>query len=248
MPACLCAKLLQSCPTLCNPMDSRLPGSPVHGTLQARIPEWVAVPSSRGFSQPKDQNPVSLVSCIVGRFFTTEPPGEAGFQVEGDMRCMRFGRQKDSRQSCHSHTTVSHWLTWGSTWLTSSSSSWLSSFHFSLSWARHVFSLATKDASFSPTSPVSSRLEATRNRHNQQCAATCRTTFSPGAVPEWILGDIVHNDSNKQDRSETAKMVEEFHLLFCVVTYTFARLKSSSEYQRSISFTRSVTATNIRRF
>ena len=41
------AKSLQSCSTLFNPMDCSLPGSFVHGILQARIPEWVAMPSSR---------------------------------------------------------------------------------------------------------------------------------------------------------------------------------------------------------
>ena len=40
----------QSCPTLCDPMDCSLPGSSVHGILQARILEWVATPSSRGSS------------------------------------------------------------------------------------------------------------------------------------------------------------------------------------------------------
>ena len=49
------AKLIQLCPTLCKPMDCSLPGSSVHGILQARILEWVAVPSSRGSSQPRDQ-------------------------------------------------------------------------------------------------------------------------------------------------------------------------------------------------
>ena len=240
------AKSLQSCPSLCNPVDCSPQGSSVHGILQARILERVAVPSSRGSSQHRDLTCVFWGSCIVGRFFPAEPPGEAHFQVEGGMRCMRFGKQKDSRQSCHSHTTVSHWLMRGSTWLTSSSSSWLSSFHFSLSWARCVFSLAIKDASFSPTSPVSSRLEATRNRHNQQCTGTCQTTSSAGAVPRWILVDIVYD--NKQDKSETIKTGEEFHLLICVVSYIFARLKSSFKYQRSISFTHSVTAINIRHF
>ena len=38
------------CPTLCNPMDCSLPNSSVHGILQARILEWVAIPSSRGSS------------------------------------------------------------------------------------------------------------------------------------------------------------------------------------------------------
>ena len=47
---CMGAKSLQSCPTLCDPMDCSPPGSSVHGILQARILEWVAMPSSRGSS------------------------------------------------------------------------------------------------------------------------------------------------------------------------------------------------------
>ena len=50
----LCVKLIQSCPTFCNPMDYSLPGSSVHGILQARVLEWVAMPSSRGSSWPRD--------------------------------------------------------------------------------------------------------------------------------------------------------------------------------------------------
>ena len=60
-------KVVQSCPTLCNPVDYNLPGNSVHGILQARILEWVVIPFSRGSSQPRDQ---TLVSCIAGRFFT----------------------------------------------------------------------------------------------------------------------------------------------------------------------------------
>ena len=45
----------QSCPTLCDPMDCSLPDSSVHGILQARIQEWVALPFSRGSSRPRDQ-------------------------------------------------------------------------------------------------------------------------------------------------------------------------------------------------
>ena len=48
-------KKLQSCPTLCNPIEHSPPGSSVHGILQARILEWVAMPSSRRSSQPRDQ-------------------------------------------------------------------------------------------------------------------------------------------------------------------------------------------------
>ena len=43
----LCAKSLQYCLTLCDTMDCSLPGSSVHGVLQARILEWVAISSSR---------------------------------------------------------------------------------------------------------------------------------------------------------------------------------------------------------
>ena len=53
--ACVCAKLLQSCPTLSDPIDCTPAGSSVHGILQARILEWTARPSSRGSSQPGDR-------------------------------------------------------------------------------------------------------------------------------------------------------------------------------------------------
>ena len=53
--SCVCAQLLQSFLTLHNPIGYSLPGSSVHGILQARILEWVAMPSSRGSSQPRDR-------------------------------------------------------------------------------------------------------------------------------------------------------------------------------------------------
>ena len=52
MFACLCAKSLQSCQSLCDRKDCSLPGSSIHGILQARIPEWVAMPSSRDLPIP----------------------------------------------------------------------------------------------------------------------------------------------------------------------------------------------------
>ena len=61
-PAAAAAKLLQSCPTLCDPMDYA-----ICGILQARILEWVAFPFSRGSYQPRDQ---TQVSHITGGFFT----------------------------------------------------------------------------------------------------------------------------------------------------------------------------------
>ena len=59
-----CAKPLQSSLTLCDPMDHSLPESSVHGIFQARILEWVAMPSSRGSSQPKDGTLIFYISCI----------------------------------------------------------------------------------------------------------------------------------------------------------------------------------------
>ena len=61
---CVHAKSLQSCPTLCNPVVCSPPGSSVHGILQARILEQVALPSSRGSFWPRDQTCISYVSCI----------------------------------------------------------------------------------------------------------------------------------------------------------------------------------------
>ena len=58
----------QLCPTLCNPMHYSLPGSSVHGILQARILKWVGVPFSRGSSRSRDR---TQVSCIAGGFIIT---------------------------------------------------------------------------------------------------------------------------------------------------------------------------------
>ena len=59
-----CAKSAQSCPVLCDPMDCSPPGYSVHGILQARILEGVSMPSSRGFSQPRDGTQVSLIEGV----------------------------------------------------------------------------------------------------------------------------------------------------------------------------------------
>ena len=58
------AKLLQTCLTLCDSMDCSPLGSSVSGILQARILEWVAMPSSRASSRPREQTHVSYISCI----------------------------------------------------------------------------------------------------------------------------------------------------------------------------------------
>ena len=76
--AAAAAKSFQSCPTLCNPIDSSPLGSPVPGILQVRILEWVAIPFSRISARPRDQ---IQVSCIAGRFSTILTSREAQLSV-----------------------------------------------------------------------------------------------------------------------------------------------------------------------
>ena len=61
---CVCAKSLPSCPTLCNPVDCNLLGCSVHGILQARILEWLTMPSSRDLPDPRTK-PASLLSLAL---------------------------------------------------------------------------------------------------------------------------------------------------------------------------------------
>ena len=71
------AKLLQSCPVLCDPVNHSLPGSSIHGILQARKLEWVAMPSSGDLPDPGIE-PVFLMSPVLsGGFFTTSTNWEA---------------------------------------------------------------------------------------------------------------------------------------------------------------------------
>ena len=64
-------KFTQSCPPLRNPMDFSLPCSSPHEILQARIPEWVAIPFSRGIFLTQGSNlHLMQLSCIAGKFFT----------------------------------------------------------------------------------------------------------------------------------------------------------------------------------
>ena len=62
--SCERVKVTLSCPTLLDPMDCSPPGSSVHGILQARVLKWIAMPSSRGSSWPRDLTGVPYVSCI----------------------------------------------------------------------------------------------------------------------------------------------------------------------------------------
>ena len=78
------AKSLQSCPTLCDPRDGSPPGSPVHGILQARTLEWVAISSSNA---RKWKVKVKLLSCV--RLLAT--PWTAAYQAP---LSMGFSRQE----------------------------------------------------------------------------------------------------------------------------------------------------------
>ena len=71
----------QSSPTLCGPMNCSLPGSSVHRDFPGRMLEWVAIPSSRESSQPRDQ---TQVSHIAGGFFTIWATREAQYISMGD--------------------------------------------------------------------------------------------------------------------------------------------------------------------
>ena len=65
---------VQSCPTLCHPVDCSLPVSSVHGIFQAIVLEWVAISFSRGSSQPRDW---TWVSRIVADTLPSAPPGKS---------------------------------------------------------------------------------------------------------------------------------------------------------------------------
>ena len=75
---CIQHACAQPCPTPCDPVDCSPPGSSVHGILQARILDWVAVPSSRGDLPDPEIRPTSLTSPeLADGFFTTNAMWEA---------------------------------------------------------------------------------------------------------------------------------------------------------------------------
>ena len=75
----------QLCPTLCNPKDCSPSVSSVHGTLQARILEWVTIPFSRGSSWPRDR---TQASCIASGFFTIWATREAHNGSSSSLFCL----------------------------------------------------------------------------------------------------------------------------------------------------------------
>ena len=75
----VCAKSLQQCPTLCDPMDFGLPGSSVHRIFQVKILKWVAMPSSMGFSRLRDRTCVSCFLHWQEGSLPGAPPGKPSF-------------------------------------------------------------------------------------------------------------------------------------------------------------------------
>ena len=87
-------EVAQSCPTLCDPIDCSLPGSSLHGILQARVLEWVAISFSRGSSQPRDW---TWVSRIPGRFFNVWATREGSPLNWSIIRSIRQEKEKKGR-------------------------------------------------------------------------------------------------------------------------------------------------------
>ena len=76
MLTCMCAKSLRLCLTLYDSIDFSLPGSSLHGILQARILEWTAVPSTRGSSQSRVQTRILPLLLWQAGSLPLSPPGK----------------------------------------------------------------------------------------------------------------------------------------------------------------------------
>ena len=115
---CVCAKSLQACPTLCDTIDGSPPGTSVHWLLQARILEWVAMPSSRGSSWPRDRTCISYVSCVGRQVLNPlAPPGKPRKYLEHFFFSFIFISWKLITLQycsgfCHTLTWISHGFTY----------------------------------------------------------------------------------------------------------------------------------------
>ena len=77
-----CAKLLQSCQTLYDPMDCSLPGSSVHGDSPGKILQWVAMPPPRDLPHPGMESKSPMSPALAGGFFIPlAPPGKPHFHL-----------------------------------------------------------------------------------------------------------------------------------------------------------------------
>ena len=100
--AAAAAKLLQSCPTLCNPIDGNLPGSPVPGILQSRTLEWVAISFSNAWKWKVKVKSLSRVQLF-------ETPWTAAYQAPASMG---FSRQ-EYWSGVPSPSPLSYFYLWG---------------------------------------------------------------------------------------------------------------------------------------
>ena len=91
------AKLLQSCLTLYNPLNHSPPGSSVHGILQARIVEWVALLTFRRSSRPRDQTHTPYVSHWQAGSLPLVPPGKPQNMVLVDSKFSFFLKRKKTK-------------------------------------------------------------------------------------------------------------------------------------------------------
>ena len=112
---CVKVKIVsQSCLTLCNPMDCSSPRSSVHGILQARILEWVAIPFSRVCSWPRNW---TWISCNAGRFFTIWATREAQkmfsrrkkSKLKGEKLCIIFFKKILCRAQVFYYSPIAIW-------------------------------------------------------------------------------------------------------------------------------------------
>ena len=104
---CAC-KSLQSCPTLCNPMDYSPPGSPVHGILQAEYWNWLPY-SSPGDPPNPGIEPTS--PALADGFFTTNATWEALGMTWLPVNCIPLWKRSEKAMAPHSST-----LTWKIPW------------------------------------------------------------------------------------------------------------------------------------
>ena len=121
---CMRVKLLQSRLTFCHPMDCSPPGSSVRGFLQARILEWVAMPSLRGSSWLQGIQPACLMSSVLaGGLFTTSATWEAQEESWAKLNShsqemLKLGREWTSFPTLPPSTGSFHWITeWGVFWV-----------------------------------------------------------------------------------------------------------------------------------
>ena len=107
---CAVCLVTQSCPTLCNPTDNSPRGFSVNGNIQARILEWIAIPSSRTSSQLRDQ---TQVSWIAGIFLPAKPPGKPTKTGVGSLSFLQgiFPAKNGTRVSCIAGRFFTSWAT-----------------------------------------------------------------------------------------------------------------------------------------